>query len=255
MQHTITPHDTSLKPLSIPCAPPHSKAGLVPIHLCATLGTTSTTAVDPIGPLANVANDYGVWVHVDAAYAGSACIFPEFRHHLDGIERVNSLSLSPHEWLLSYLDCCCLWVKQLSEITRSLSTNPEYLNNKASESDSVVEFKDWQVGTGRRCKALRLWLVIRSYGVANLQSHIRSDIQMAKLFESMVRSDQRFEIVTPRLFSLVCFRLNPWPRSATGTVEGLNRMLLDRVNSTGSVYMTHTIVDGVYMLRCAVEPH
>lgn len=147
IQHTITPHDTSIKLLSIPCAPPHSKAGLVPIHLCATLGTTSTTAVNPIGPLANVANDYGVWVHVDAAYAGSACIFPEFRHHLDGIERVNSLSLSPHEWLLSYLDCCCLWVKQLSEITRSLSTNPEYLNNKAGESDSVVEFKDWQIGT------------------------------------------------------------------------------------------------------------
>ncbi|KAJ9686824.1 hypothetical protein PVL29_015601 [Vitis rotundifolia] len=209
-------------------------AGLVPIHLCATLGTTSTTAVDPIGPLANVANDYGVWVHVDAAYAGSACICPEFRHHLDGIERVNSLSLSPHKWLLSYLDCCCLWVKQPSQIIRSLSTNPEYLNNKASESGSVVEFKDWQIGTGRKFKALRLWLVIRSYGVANLQS------------------DPRFEIVTPRLFSLVCFRLNPCPRSATGTEEGLNRMLLDRVNSTGRVYMTHTIVDGVYMLRCAV---
>ena len=224
-------------------------AGLVPTHLCATLGTTSTTAVDPIRPLADVGNDYGLWVHVDAAYAGSACICPEFRHHLDGIELVDSLSLSPHKWLLSYLDCCCLWVKQPGQITRSLSTNPEYLKNKASESGSVVEYKDWQIGTGRKFKALRLWFVIRTYGVGNLQSHIRSDIRIAKLFESLVSSDPRFEIVTPRLFSLVSFRLKPNP---SGTVEGLNRMLLDRVNSTGRVYMTHTIVGGIYTLRFAV---
>ncbi|XP_057956277.1 tryptophan decarboxylase TDC2-like [Malania oleifera] len=226
--------------------------GLVPLYLCVTVGTTSTTAVDPVERLADVASDYGVWTHVDAAYGGSACICPEFRHYLDGIERVDSLSLSPHKWLLSYLDCCCLWVKRPDLLIKALSTNPEYLRNKPSESNSVVDYKDWQVGTGRRFKALRLWLILRSYGIANLQSHIRSDVRMAKMFEGFVKSDPQFEVVVPRLFSLVCFRFNPFPRSDPDCTELLNRKLLERVNSTGRVYMTHTIVGGVYMLRCAV---
>uniref|UniRef100_A0A5B7ABD0 L-tryptophan decarboxylase n=1 Tax=Davidia involucrata TaxID=16924 RepID=A0A5B7ABD0_DAVIN len=224
-------------------------AGMIPLYLCATVGTTSTTAIDPLSSLSDVANDYGVWFHVDAAYAGSACICPEFRHYLDGIERADSLSLSPHKWLLSYLDCCCLWVKSPNLLVKALSTDPEYLKNKPSESNSVVDFKDWQVGTGRRFKALRLWFVMRSYGVANLQSHIRTDVQMAKMFEGFVKSDPRFEIVVPRVLSLVCFRLNPFSGSNT---ELLNRKLLDWVNSTGRVYMTHTKVGGVYMLRFAV---
>lgn len=228
------------------------EAGLVPLFLCATVGTTSTTAVDNVEPLAEVANEYGIWIHVDAAYAGSACICPEFRHYLNGIERVDSFSFSPHKWLLSYLDCCCLWVKQPGLLVKALSTDPEYLKNKPSESNSVVDFKDWQVGTGRRFKSLRLWMVLRSYGVLNLQSHIRSDIRLAKMFEGFVKSDPRFEIVVPRHFALVCFRLNPYPQSRSADTEMLNRKLLDWVNSTGRVYLTHTIVGGLYMLRFAV---
>ncbi|XP_021900924.1 aromatic-L-amino-acid decarboxylase-like [Carica papaya] len=225
-------------------------AGLVPLYLCLTVGTTSTTAVDPVQPLADVANAYGVWVHVDAAYSGSACICPEFRHYLDGVERVDSLSLSPHKWLLSYLDCCCLWVKNSNSVVKALSTNPEYLRNKPSESNSVVDYKDWQVGTGRRFKSLRLWFVFRMYGVANLQSHIRSDVRMAKMFEGLVRSDGRFEIVVPRRFALVCFRLK---KTGSGQrTDGLNRKLLDRVNGTGRIYMTHTVVGGIFVLRFAV---
>lgn len=227
-------------------------SGLVPLYLCATLGTTSTTAVDPLAPLADVAEEYGMWLQVDAAYAVSACICPEFRHYLDGVERVDSLSLSPHKWLLSYLDCCCLWVKSPNLLVNALSTNPEYLRNKLSESNSVVSYKDWQVGTGRRFKSLRLWLVLRSYGVENLQQHIRSDIRMAKVFEQFVLCDQRFEIVVPRLFSLVCFRLRQLNGFDSCYTELLNRMLLERVNSTGRVYITHTIVGGVFMLRFAV---
>lgn len=227
-------------------------AGLVPLYVCATVGTTSTTAVDPLESLADVASEYGMWMHVDAAYGGSACICPEFRHYLDGIDRVDSLSLSPHKWLLCYLDCCCLWVKNPSLLVKALTTDPEYLRNKASESDSVVDFKDWQVGTGRKFKSLRLWLVLRSYGVANLQSHIRSDVRMAKMFEGFVQSDPRFEIVVPRWFALVCFRLNPFSWAGSGYTEVLNRKLLEWVNSTGRLYMTHTIVGGVYLLRFAV---
>ncbi|GAV83283.1 Pyridoxal_deC domain-containing protein [Cephalotus follicularis] len=227
-------------------------AGLVPLYLCATVGTTSTTAVDPLTALADVANEYGIWVHVDAAYGGSACICPEFRHYLNGIERVNSLSLSPHKWLLSYLDCSCLWVKNPSRLVKALGTNPEYLRSKLSGSDSVVDYKDWQVGTGRRFKSLRLWLVLRSYGVTNLQSHIRSDVRMAKMFEGLVKSDPRFEIMAPSRFALVCFRLNPYLGSGSCYTETLNRKLLEWINSTGRVYMTHTVVCGVYMLRFAV---
>ncbi|KAJ4729920.1 Tyrosine decarboxylase [Melia azedarach] len=227
-------------------------AGLIPLYLCATMGTTSTAAVDPIEPLAEVANEHGIWVHVDAAYAGSACICPEFRHYFNGIERVDSLSLSPHKWLLTYLDCCCLWVKNPSSLVKALNTNPEYLRNKPSESDSVVDYKDWQLGTGRRFKSLRLWLVLRSSGVMNLQSHIRSDIRLAKMFERLVKSDPRFEVVVPRKFAMVCFRLNPYSQFYSGYTEMLNRKLLEWVNSTGRVYMTHTIVGGVYMLRFAV---
>ncbi|KAI3669615.1 hypothetical protein L6452_40906 [Arctium lappa] len=224
--------------------------GLVPLYLCVTMGTTSTTAIDPIKHLADVAIDYGIWVHVDAAYAGSACICPEYRHFLDGIELVDSLSLSPHKWLLAYLDCCCLWVKNRDLIRNALSTNPEYLRNKISESDSVVSYKDWQLGTGRRFKSLRLWLILRSYGVTNIQNHIRTDIQMAVAFERLVQSDSRFEIMVPRQFSLVCFRLKPF--DGFDSAELLNKALLERVNSTGQVYMTHTVVGGLYILRFAV---
>ncbi|GAB4825034.1 hypothetical protein Ancab_007907 [Ancistrocladus abbreviatus] len=227
-------------------------AGLVPLYLCLTVGTTSTTAVDAVKQLADVAADYGIWIHVDAAYGGSACICPEFRHYLDGIEQVDSLSLAPHKWLLTYLDCCCLWVKSPRSLVKALSTNPEYLKNKPSELCSVVDYKDWQIGTGRKFKSLRLWLVLRSYGVANLQSHIRSDVRMAKVFESLVKSDARFEIVVPTRFSLVCFRLNVLFRSNSRGIELLNRRLLEWVNSTGRVYITHTIVGGVYLLRFAV---
>nr|AEQ01059.1 tryptophan decarboxylase [Mitragyna speciosa] len=226
--------------------------GLVPLFICATVGTTSTTAIDPVSELADVANDFNVWIHVDAAYAGSACICPEFRQYLDGIERVDSLSLSPHKWLLCYLDCCCLWVKKTDLLVKALATNPEYLRNKRSEFDSVVDYKDWQIGTGKRFRALRLWLVMRCYRVANLQSHIRSDVQMAKMFEGFVKSDPRFEMIVPRAFSLVCFRLNPSGGSNEADLELLNKKLLDRVNSTGRTYMTHTKAGEVYLLRFAV---
>ncbi|CAI9090272.1 OLC1v1025015C1 [Oldenlandia corymbosa var. corymbosa] len=228
--------------------------GLLPLFVCATLGTTSTTAVDPVSDIAEVASEFDMWVHVDAAYAGSACICPEFRQYLDGVEKVHSLSLSPQKWLLSYLDCCCLWVKEPDLMVKALSTDPEYLRNtKKNGSSSVVEFKDWQIATGRRFRALRLWLIMRSYGVVNLQTHIRSDIQMAKMFEGFLRSDPRFELVVPRTFALVCFRFKPFKDGYDESdLESLNRKLLDRVNSTGRAYMTHTKVGGVYMLRFAV---
>ncbi|KAK9936869.1 hypothetical protein M0R45_013691 [Rubus argutus] len=228
--------------------------GLVPLFLCDTMGTTATTAIDPLGELCDVAKDYGMWVHVDAAYAGSACICPEFRHFLDGVESANSVSFNPHKWLFTGLDCCCLWVKSPSALINSLSTNPEFLRNKASDSKQVVDYKDWQIALSRRFRALKLWLVLRSYGVANLRNFIRGSVEMAVIFEGLVKMDKRFEIFVPRKFSLVCFRISPSALSINDDDGDANGMikLLEAINASGKAYMTHAVVGNIYVLRCAI---
>ncbi|XP_017254123.2 tyrosine decarboxylase 4 [Daucus carota subsp. sativus] len=228
--------------------------GLIPLYLCLTIGTTSSTAVDPVGLLSEVAKNYEIWVHVDAAYAGSACICPEFQHFLDGVENVNSFSLNAHKWFLTTLDCCCLWVKDPTALTKALSTNPEYLKNHATESNRVIDYKDWQLMLSRRFRALKLWFVLRSYGVDNLRNFIRGHVEMAKNLERLVVMDKRFEVVVPRLFSLVCFRVSP---SAVGQKSGedvneINRKLLESMNGSGRVYMSHAVLEGVFMIRFAV---
>ena len=244
--------------------------GLIPCFLCATVGTTAIATIDPIGPLCNVAKDYGIWVHVDAAYAGSACICPEVRHCIDGVEEVNSFSLNAHKWFLTNLTCCCLWVKDHIALTKSLTVNPQFLRNKASESKRVIDYKDWQIPLSRKFNALKLWLVLRSYGVENIRNFLRNHVQMAKTFEGLVRLDKRFEIVVPPKFSLVCFRIAPSAIIANGLSKGVeacyngklvndeymvnevNRKLLDSVNSSGDAFMTHGEVEGAFMIRCAI---
>ncbi|KAK7275316.1 hypothetical protein RIF29_16429 [Crotalaria pallida] len=244
--------------------------GLIPCYLCANVGATATAAIDPVGTLCNVAKDYGIWVHVDAAYAGAACICPEFRYCIDGVEHVNSFSFNAHKWFLSNLTCCCLWVKDHTALNKSLSTNPHFLRNKASESKQVIDYKDWQITLSRKFNALKLWLVLRSYGVDNLRNFLRHHVEMAKTFEGLVRLDKRFEIFVPCNFSLVCFRISPSAivnRCSNGTkvepngklrngerpsVNEMNRKLLDLINSSGSAYMTHGEVEGAFVIRCAI---
>ncbi|KAF8667030.1 hypothetical protein HU200_053201 [Digitaria exilis] len=227
-------------------------AGLVPTYVCATVGTTSSNAVDPVAAVAGVAARFNAWVHVDAAYAGSACICPEFRHHIDGVERVDSISMSPHKWLMTCLDCTCLWVRDAHRLTDALETNPEYLKNDASDSGVVTDLKDMQVGTGRRFRGLKLWMVMRTYGATKLQEHIRSDVAMAKTFEGLVRCDDRFEVVVPRNFALVCFRIKRRGSMTEEDAEEVNRELMDRLNKTGKAYVAHTVVGGKFVLRFAV---
>ncbi|KAJ9153136.1 hypothetical protein P3X46_026612 [Hevea brasiliensis] len=236
------------------------EAGLIPLFLCATVGTTATTTVDPLRPLCEVANQHSVWVHVDAAYAGNACICPEFNHFLDGVEGANSFSLNAHKWFFTTLDCCCLWVKDPCALVRSLSTNHELLRNKASDSAQVVDYKDWQIALSRKFRSMKLWLVLRSYGVTNLRNFLRRHVEMAKLFEGYVAEDNRFEIVVPRNFATVCFRIQPGAIAvANGKLHDqdilaneLNRKLLESVNASGCIYLTHAIVGEVYILRFAV---
>ncbi|KAL7190421.1 hypothetical protein ACSBR2_022656 [Camellia fascicularis] len=203
------------------------KAGLIPLFLCATVGTTSSTAVDSLGPLCDVAKRYNMWVHVDAAYAGSACICPEFRHFIDGVEALST-------------------------------STPEYLKNKATESNQVVDYKDWQIALSRRFRAMKLWLVLRTYGLVNLRNFIRGHVNMAKHFEGLVAMDHRFELVVPRNFAMVCFRVSPSALhdhrepSDENCVNKFNCKLLESINSAGRIYMTHAVVGGVYVIRFAV---
>ncbi|KAI4354032.1 hypothetical protein L6164_002932 [Bauhinia variegata] len=242
--------------------------GLIPFFLCATVGTTATTAIDPIGPLCSVAKNFGIWVHVDAAYAGSACICPEFRIFIDGVEEVNSFSFNAHKWFFTNLCCCCLWVKDPSDLTNSLSTYPHFLRNKASDTKQVIDYKDWQITLSRKFNALKLWMVLRSYGIGNLRNYLRNHVKMAITFEEHVKLDNRFEIFTPRTFSLVCFRLKPSTiahQLSNGTkahkygndeyvkiVNKVNKELLELINGSGKVYMTHAFVAGAFVLRCAI---
>ncbi|OEL18396.1 Aromatic-L-amino-acid decarboxylase [Dichanthelium oligosanthes] len=227
-------------------------AGLVPTYVCATVGTTSTNAVDPIGAIAIVARKFGAWIHVDAAYAGSAFICPEFRHHLDGVERVDSISISPHKWLLTCLDCTCLWVRDTHRLTDSLETNPKYLKNDASDSGAVTDLKDMQVGVGHHFRGLKLWMVMRTYGASKLQQHIRSDVAMARTFEDCVRADERLEVVVPRNFALVCFRVRPRGGMTEEDADEASRELMARLNRSGKAFLAHTVVGGRFVLRFAV---
>jgi tyrosine decarboxylase len=233
-------------------------AGLVPLFLCATIGTTQTTAVDPVGELRDVAAARGAWVHVDAAYAGSALICPEFRHGIDGgadADGVDSFSMNAHKWLLANTDCCALWLRQPALLVAGLGTEQEYiLKDAAAEGHDVVDYKDWSVTLTRRFRALKLWLVLRCYGIEGLRDHIRGHVRMAAAFEKMVTEDGRFEVVVPRRFSLVCFRLRSTEKlGGEKAANELNRRLLEEVNATSSgPYMSSAKVGGIYMLRCAI---
>ncbi|KAD4584785.1 hypothetical protein E3N88_22386 [Mikania micrantha] len=245
-------NEYALSPESLDDAISHDIAsGLIPFFLCATVGTTSSTAVDPLHALGKIIKRYRIWFHVDAAYAGSACICPEYRHHLNGIEEADSFNMNCHKWFLTNFDCSALWIKDRNTLIQSLSTNPEYLKNKASQGRTVIDYKDWEIPLGRRFRSLKLWMVLRLYGVENLQSYIRNHIKLAQQFEDLVAQDTRFEIVATRTFSLVCFRLLP-PNKNEEYANKLNSDLLDAVNSSGKIFISHTVLSGNYILRFVV---
>jgi aromatic-L-amino-acid decarboxylase len=220
------------------------RAGLVPCFVCATVGTTSSNAIDPLPAIGKVCREQGLWLHVDAAMAGTAAVCPEFRHLQDGLELADSYCFNPHKWMFTNFDCNCFWVADRAALVRTLSILPEYLKNRATESGAVIDYRDWQVPLGRRFRALKLWFVIRSYGVSGLQHHVRRHVELAQRFARWVESSDRFELAVRPPLNLVCFRHRGG--------DAFNRELLDRVNTSGSLYMTHTVLGGRVTLRLCV---
>ncbi|MGD9689761.1 MAG: pyridoxal-dependent decarboxylase [Phycisphaerales bacterium] len=205
-----------------------------PCMVVATVGTTGCAAIDDVRAIGTICARERLWLHVDAAHAGSACICPEHRAIIDGIELADSWSFNPHKWLLTNFDCALMWTADRAALVGALSITPEYLRNAASDAGVVWDYRDWQIPLGRRFRALKLWLVMRSYGLDGLRAHIREHVRLAELFESLVRSDDRFEIVTPARLGLVCFRL------CAG--DDPTRRLLERVNADGRVFLSHAVL-------------
>ena len=220
------------------------RTGLTPCFVCATVGTTSSNAMDPIGEIAKVCREHNLWLHVDAAMSGSAMLCPEFRHLQNGVELADSYNFNPHKWMFTNFDCSCFWVADRRALIETLSILPEYLRNQATESGAVIDYRDWHIQLGRRFRSLKLWFVIRHYGVEGLRYHIREHVRLAQQFAEWVRRGENFELAAPVPLNLVCFRHK--------SGDEANQTIMDRLNRSGDLFLTHTKLNGKFTLRLCV---
>ena len=219
------------------------RAGVVPLAVVATVGTTSSTSVDPVGEIAGICEREGAWLHVDAAYAGVAAIIPEYRHILRGAERAQSVVVNPHKWLFTPFDLSAFYCRRADVLRRAFSLTPEYL--RTTEAGAVRNLMDTGVQLGRRFRALKLWMILRYFGAAGIRERLAEHMRLARLFASWVDDDPDFELAAPVPFSVVCFRAVPRGRTWTEPeLEDLNQQLLDSLNATGEVFLSHTKLDG-----------
>ncbi|HJR16709.1 MAG TPA: aminotransferase class I/II-fold pyridoxal phosphate-dependent enzyme [Gemmatimonadales bacterium] len=227
------------------------RAGLTPACVVATVGTTSSTAIDPLDRIAEVCSRHGVWLHVDAAYGGTAAIVPELRHYFAGVENADSFVFNPHKWMLVNFDCSAYFVRDRDTLLRTFQVSPEYL--RTSHDAEVVNYRDWGIQLGRRFRALKLWFVIRCYGVAGLQALVRKHVSLAAEMASWIESSRDFELMAPVPLGLLCFRYHPPELGDDEAIlDELNARLLARVNASRRVHLTHTRLDGRYVIRVVV---
>ena len=219
-------------------------AGATPFFVCATVGTTSTHAIDPLPAIGRVAREHGLWLHVDAAHAGTAAVCPEHRWIHEGLDAADSYVVNPHKWMFTNFDCSAFFVRDRGPLVAALSILPDYLRNPATESGAVIDYRDWQVPLGRRFRALKLWAVLRWYGAEGLRHHVREHVALAQELADRVRADDQWRLATDPPLSLVCLR----------HVDGERRtqQVIDRVNASGKAFLTHTRVGGDLVLRVSV---
>ncbi len=219
-------------------------AGRRPCFVCATIGTTSSTAVDPVAAIGRICREHGLWLHVDSAMAGTAALCPEFQYLQNGLELADSYCFNPHKWMFTNFDCDCFYVADRAALIRTLSILPEYLRNKATESGAVIDYRDWQIPLGRRFRALKLWFVLRSFGVEGLRAKIREHVRLAREFAVWLQTDARFELAAPVTLALVCFRHRAG--------DAANQRILDRLNGSGKLFLSHTRLDDKLTLRLSI---
>jgi aromatic-L-amino-acid decarboxylase len=222
------------------------EAGFIPCCVVATIGTTGTTAVDPLRAIGEICNENDIWLHVDAAMAGTALILPEFQWMLDGREYIDSFVFNPHKWMFTNFDCTAYFVRDAGALIKTFEILPEYL--KTRTRGKVNDYRDWGVPLGRRFRALKLWSVIRTYGTEGLQEKVRYHIHIASELKKMISEESDFEILAPVIISVVCFRYRPQGYSEE-EINNLNEKLNHQLNDTGKLYLSHTVLNGRYTLR------
>jgi aromatic-L-amino-acid/L-tryptophan decarboxylase len=226
------------------------EAGKKPVCVVATLGTTGVTAIDPLPEIAGICKKYGIWLHVDAAYAGSALILPEYRWMSEGMEHADSMVFNPHKWLFTNFDCSAYFVKDKQTLLKTLQIVPEYL--KTADQGKVNDYCDWGIPLGRRFRALKLWFVIRSFGVEALQEKLRHHIRMALELGRKIENEDGFELMAPVTLNLVCFRSKPKGIEDDASLNRINEKLMKDINATGKAFLTHTKIKGKYALRMVI---
>jgi aromatic-L-amino-acid/L-tryptophan decarboxylase len=222
------------------------KNGYLPCCVIATIGTTGTTAIDPLRPIGEICSKNHIWLHVDAAMAGTALILPEFQWMLDGREYISSFLFNPHKWMFTNFDCTAFFTKDAESLIRTFEIQPEYL--KTRTRGKVNDYRDWGIPLGRRFRALKLWSVIRSYGTEGIQEKIRQHIQFTAKLKEMILQEKDFEILAPVVINVVCFRYAP-DGNEENRLNGLNEKLNHILNDSGKIYLSHTVVNGKYTLR------
>ena len=219
-------------------------AGYTPCFVNANVGSTSSNAMDPLQEIGQICARHNIWFHVDAAMSGTAALCPEFRFIHNGIEYADSYCFNPHKWMFTNFDCDVFFVKNRKELIDTFTLTPEYLRNKASESGQVIDYRDWHIQLGRRFRSLKLWFVIRHYGVEGLQYHIREHVRLAQQFADRVRRSKEFELVVEPPLNLVCFH------HTSG--DEASQKVLQTVNESGEIYLTHTRLNDRFVLRMSI---
>jgi len=226
-------------------------AGIRPVAVVAAVGSTSSSSIDPVSEIGDVCESEGVWLHVDAAYAGPAAMVPEYEWIFDGVARADSVLVNPHKWMFTPLDLSALYCRRMGVLRQALALTPEYLTNE--HAGSATNLMDMGIQLGRRFRALKLWTVLRYFGASGIRARIAEHIRLARQFATWVDEDPDFERLAPVPLSLVCFRAVPRSlRSDDAALDALNEALLERINATGEVFLSHTRLDGRYALRLAI---
>jgi len=224
--------------------------GLVPCCVVVATGTTGTVAVDPLKPIAEICQKHNIWLHVDAAYAGTALLLPEYQWMIEGIEGADSFVFNPHKWMFTNFDCSVYFVKDAGVLIKTFEVLPEYLKTKTR--GQVNDYRDWGIPLGRRFRALKLWFVLRSFGMEGIREKLRQHIQLNESFANRVEESSDFELLLPPFLNYTCFRYHPPHLHDEEELDRLNENLIDRINSRGHIFLTHTKVRGRYVIRMVI---